>query len=149
MSKPKIKTKGIDKAEAEYLQKLTEKTIQKSDGKIPVKMLYADDYLKFNGVNLQGHAQNPPTPEQGTLALYMIDLDRQLSKRFTITQAMLALMMRKTERIIYGTTDPEGHQTKFILQWEKEIRLYPDKLHPDIIPEGDKRSEAKERTNSN
>lgn len=136
MSKPKIKTKGIDEEDAKYLKKLAENQIAKSDGKIPVKLLYEGDYLKFDGVNLQGHAQDAPNPDQQTIALYMIDLDQHISKRFTVTQAMLMLLARKTERIIYATSDDKGHQTKVILQWEKETRLYPAKT-----PEGDKRTE--------
>lgn len=129
------------KADIEYLKKIAEKTINENDGRIPVKQLYDDDYEKFKGVNMQGHATNKPTPQQETLALYMIDADKKLAKRFTVTKSMIYLLLRGTERLIYGTSDPEGHQSKIILQWEKEIRLYPDQK--ETIPDGDKRTKVK------
>lgn len=111
-----------DKLDMEYLKKQIEKCLNEHDGKTPVNQLAKEDYEKFNGVNLQGEAIAPPEPEQDTIALYMIDADQQLSKRFTITKATLAFITRKTQRIIYGTTDPKGRQTKIVLQWEKEKR---------------------------
>lgn len=114
-----------DKHDKEYLKRLVEKTIAESDGKIPLNQLYRQDYDKWDGVNIQGEAQCPPEPDQDTLALYMIDADRRLSKRFTVTNAILWLLGRKTERIFYGTSDPEGHQMKIVLQWEKETRVDP------------------------
>lgn len=129
-----------DKQDKKYLKKLIEKQLSENDGKVPAKQLYEGDYLKFDGVNLQGHVRDAPASDEQTIALYMIDLDQGISKRFTVTQAMLMLMARKTGRIIYGTSDPDGHQTKVILQWEKELRLYPTS-----IPNGDKKTMSDNR----
>lgn len=120
----------LDKLDAEYFKRLIEKAIATHDGTVPVNQLYDEDYEKWDGVNVQQQAQDPPKPEEETLALYIIDADGKLSKRFTVTKALLCLVGRGTMRIAYGTTAPDGRQTKMILQWEKEKRIPVQKL-PD------------------
>lgn len=113
----------LDEQDAEYLRKLAEKAIREAGGTYPVQQLCESDYDKFNGVNIQGHATVKPEPEEDMLALYIVDADQRLSKRFKVTKAMLLIVERGTSRIIYGTTDPAGKQTKIIIQWEREKRV--------------------------
>lgn len=114
---------GLDEQDAKYLAKLAEKYIAEVGDTYPAKQLGESDYAKFGGVNLQGHAIVKPEEDEDTIALYIIDVDQKLSKRFRVSAALIMLMMRDTARLIYGTTDPVGKQTKIILQWEKEKRM--------------------------
>lgn len=114
----------MDNLDKEYLKKLAEKTIKESDGKVPIKQISDEDYDGWDGVNVQGYSQLPPAEAEQTLAIYLIDAKDQLSKRFTVTAAMLKLFRRETQRIVYGTTNPlNQRQVKVIVQWEREVRV--------------------------
>lgn len=113
----------LDEQDAEYLRKMTEKAIKEAGDTYPIKQLSESDLEKFDGVNLQGYSLVKPEDSEDALALYIIDADQKLSKRFRVTNALLFLISRATSRIEYGTSDPDGKQTKIILQWEKEKRV--------------------------
>lgn len=102
---------------------LVEKTIEAHDGKFPSHQLSPEDLAKWDGVNIQGHMTTVPEPAEDTLALYIIDMDKKLVKRFTVTKTVLFLLARKTARIMYGTSNDKGEQFKIVLQWEKEKRV--------------------------
>jgi hypothetical protein len=112
----------MDELDAEYLKRLLEKQVKNHDGKSPLHQLSLEDLNKWDGVNIQGEALTAPNPQEDAVALYMIDADEKSVKRFTVTNAAIRLLTRKTARILYGTTNQHGKQIKLILQWEKEIR---------------------------
>jgi len=87
-----------------------------------MKQLEDRHYERWDGVNVQEFATEPPEEEQNTLALYMVDIETQTSKRFTVTASLTQLLQRKTTHVAYGTSKPNGEQVKIVIQWEKEIR---------------------------
>lgn len=115
-------TEPWDEQDKEYLKRQIEKHINESDGKIPVQQLSKEDFDKWKGVNIQGYCTVPRQPEQNTLALYIIDPDQKVSKRFTVTKAMAELMLGRHMAVVYGTSDRFGHQVKMKIQWEVEKR---------------------------
>lgn len=104
------------------MKKILEKAIKAHDGKYPVPQLTKSDLDKWDGVNLQGNAAEPPDKTQDVLALYILDVGGGKGKRFTVTKSIVYLLSRGTQKIFYGTSDANGHQIKVILQWEKEER---------------------------
>lgn len=114
---------GLDELDAMYLAKMAVKAIREAGDTYPIKQLSKADYERFAGINLQGHALEKPKDEEDVLALYIIDTEDKLSKRFKVTSAISLLLSRGTSRIIYGTTNPSGKQMKVIVQWEKEMRV--------------------------
>jgi hypothetical protein len=114
---------SFDEQDKEYLKKLVEKRLAQHDGKVPIIQLDPVNLKKWDAVNAQGYTLNKPGNEDTTLALYLIDVDNQAVKRFTVTKNVLFLLGRRTAGIGYGTTGKDGHQYKVVLQWEKEMRM--------------------------
>lgn len=97
--------------------------IAKQNLKPPRYQLTPLDFEKFDGVNLQSTDRNMPNSSEQTLALYLVNITKGEAKRFTVTANLVNLLNRGTRRLQFGTTTKAGtHQSKMILQWEREIR---------------------------
>lgn len=76
-------------------------------------------FMSWKGVNVQEFSTEPPKPNETRLALYLIDVARELSKEFRhVNNAMQALVQREISHVAFGS---KGVDTVFkvVIKWEE------------------------------